>query len=64
MCPIWIKSVSTIHNGTSTWDWSSSSIDCLIYCQIGDQISIVGSNNSYIYGYSYSTFSGYMLFNN
>jgi hypothetical protein len=54
-----------INNVTTAWGWASNSIDCLINCQINDQISVVAGyrSNSQIYGYSYSTFSGYMLFN-
>ena len=63
----WVESVATLNNETLAWGWASGSIDCLIYCQAGDQISAVASYrahenfNSQVYGYSYSTFSGFML---
>jgi len=66
---VWIESVATIHNETLAWGWASGSIDCLLYCQTGDQITAIASYrpnenfNSQVYGYSYSTFSGYMLYN-
>lgn len=66
---VWIESVATIHNETLAWGWASGSIDCLLYCQTGDQIAAIASYrpnenfNSQVYGYSYSTFSGYMLYN-
>ncbi|UJR09717.1 hypothetical protein I4U23_013946 [Adineta vaga] len=66
ICPIRVESTITLDNESVAWGWTSGSIDCLIYCHIGDQISVLGSNDnftSYIYGYSYSTFSGYMLHN-
>ncbi len=69
MCTIVVESIAMIHNITTAWGWSSNSLDCLLYCQINDRISAVGryrtneNLNSQIYGYSYSTFSGYMLFN-
>jgi hypothetical protein len=63
MCTIWVESIAMIMNDTKASNWSSSSIDCLLYCQIDDKISAVAANGSQIYGYSYSVFSGYMLFN-
>jgi hypothetical protein len=69
ICTIWVESLAMIHNDTIAWGWSSGSIDCLIHCQIGDKITATAAYrlkenfNSQIYGYSYSTFSGYMLFN-
>ncbi|CAF0774494.1 unnamed protein product [Rotaria sordida] len=66
---VWIESVATIQNETVAWGWASGSIDCLLYGQTGDQIAVVASYrshenfNSQVYGYSYSTFSGYMLHN-
>lgn len=66
---VWVESVATIHNETLAWGWASGSIDCLLYCQTGDQITAMASYrpneyfNSQIYGYSYTTFSGYMLYN-
>lgn len=69
ICTIIVDSLTTIHNGTKTWDWSNSSIDCLIYCQIDDQIAANASFqldnkfNTKMFGYSYTMFSGYMLFN-
>ncbi|UJR36387.1 hypothetical protein I4U23_029111 [Adineta vaga] len=68
-CTVWIESVASIQNETLAWGWASGSIDCLLHCHTGDQISTVASYrpnenfNSQVYGYSYSTFSGYMLFN-
>ncbi|CAF4566188.1 unnamed protein product [Rotaria sp. Silwood1] len=66
---VWVESVATIQNETVAWGWASGSIDCLLYGQTGDQIAVVASYrsnenfNSQVYGYSYSTFSGYMLQN-
>jgi hypothetical protein len=63
-----VESLAMIHNQTIAWGWANGSIDCLIHCEIGDKIFAVASYrlkenvNSQIYGYSYSTFSGYMLF--
>ena len=65
----WVESVATIHNETFAWGWASSSVDCLLYCHTGDQIAAIASYhsnenfNSQVYGYSYSTFSGFMLYN-
>ncbi|CAF0950285.1 unnamed protein product [Adineta steineri] len=66
---VWIESVATASNETLAWGWASGSVDCLLNCRTGDQISAVASYrpnenfNSHVYGYSYSTFSGYMLNN-
>ncbi|CAF1415544.1 unnamed protein product [Adineta ricciae] len=68
-CTVWVESVASVQNETLAWGWASGSIDCLLRCQTGDRISPVASYrpnenfNSQVYGYSYSTFSGYMLFN-
>jgi len=62
MCRISVESIVMIHNETKIWDWFNNSIDCLLYCQIGDKISAVVLNTQ-IYNYSYTIFSGYMLFN-
>lgn len=65
----WVESVATIQNETIAAGWASGSIDSLLYCQTGDEISAMASYrpnenfNSQVYGYSYSTFSGYMLYN-
>lgn len=67
ICPIRIESTITINDETIGWGWTSGSIDCFIYCHIGDQVSVIGSKEEFasqIYGYSYTTFSGYMLYNN
>ncbi|CAF2014158.1 unnamed protein product [Rotaria magnacalcarata] len=66
---LWIESIATINNETLAWGWASGSVDCLLYCQTGDQISVIAAYrpnenfNSQVFGYSYSTFSGYMLNN-
>ncbi|CAF0981450.1 unnamed protein product [Adineta ricciae] len=67
ICPIRIDSTITVNDKTIGWGWTSSSIDCFIYCHIGDQVSVIGSNEGFtsqIYGYSYTTFSGYMFYSN
>ena len=67
ICPIRIDSTITVNDKTIGWGWTSGSIDCFIYCHIGDQVSVIGSNadfTSQIYGYSYTTFSGYMFYSN
>ncbi|CAF3374995.1 unnamed protein product [Rotaria socialis] len=66
---VWVESVATINNETLAWGWASGSVDCLLYCQTGDQINVIAAYrpnenfNSQVFGYSYSTFSGYMLYN-
>ena len=69
MCQLRVEAIMRIQNETIAWGWSSSSLNCLIMCQFNDQISAIAAyhsneeDNSQIYGYSYSTFSGYMLLN-
>ncbi|CAF3746542.1 unnamed protein product [Rotaria sp. Silwood1] len=69
MCTVWLESIVISHNKTLISGLSNGLIDCLLYCQINDQISVVASNllnenfDSQPHAYSYLIFSGYMLFN-
>ncbi|CAM4868125.1 unnamed protein product [Rotaria socialis] len=69
MCTIWTEAVIRSHNETIASGWSNAFIDCLLYCQINDRISIaipyyLNENfDSETLAYLYSTFSGYLLFN-
>ena len=69
MNTLWVESIIIMQNQTVAWGWSTGSIDSILNCRPGDQISVVAAYkpvekfNSEIYGYSYSTFAGYMLFN-
>ena len=64
---LWVEAIIQIDNQTVAWGWATGSTDCLVYGQAGDQISLVAAYrspenfNSQIYGYSYTTFSGYMF---
>ncbi|CAF0846371.1 unnamed protein product [Didymodactylos carnosus] len=65
---IWVEGVALHGNTTIGVGWASASIDCIIRCKAGDRIYTVAAYrsqenfNSYVYGYSYTTFSGVMLF--
>ncbi|CAF3416635.1 unnamed protein product [Rotaria socialis] len=69
MCTIWTEAVIRSHNETTASGWSNAFIDCLLYCQVNDRISIVipyylnENFDSETLAYLYSTFSGYLLFN-
>jgi len=67
MNSLWIESIIRIENQTVAWGWATGSTDLLLLCQPGDEISIFAAYrsqenfNSEIFGYSYTTFSGFMF---
>ncbi|CAF2660445.1 unnamed protein product [Rotaria sp. Silwood2] len=67
MCTIWLESIVISHNKTLVSGFSNGLIDCLLNCQVNDQISVLALNllnenfDSQPDAYSYLIFSGYML---
>ncbi|CAF1271055.1 unnamed protein product, partial [Rotaria sordida] len=67
MCTVRLESIVISHNKTIVSGLSNGLIDCLLYCQVNDEISIVASNllnenfDSQPHAYPYLIFSGYML---
>lgn len=64
---VWVDSVIKIGNRSVADGWSVGSTDRIIFCRSGDEIFLVAAFrpkekfNSKIFGYSYTTFSGFML---
>lgn len=64
-----MESIAVTGNDTIITGWSNGFIDCLMYCQVDDQIFVEASYllyenyHSEMHTYTNATFSGYLLFN-